>query len=75
MAAFIGMTLLNAISLQMFQKKMNISKSILPVSLEEHLQTLQKICFIYNNERISDDDIYNEGVMGQYAKWIVSRNI
>ena len=42
----LGMTLLNAISLHMFQNKINISPPVLPASLAEHLQILKKMCFI-----------------------------
>ena len=51
---FIGMALLNAISLQMFQNKIKISPTVLPANLTEHLQISKKMCLIYNDKRISE---------------------
>ena len=55
------MALLNAISLQMFQNKIKISPTLLPVNLTEHLQISIKMCFICNDKRISDNNTKNEG--------------
>ena len=59
------MTPLNAISIQMFQSKMKISPSVLPVSLVEYLHIFKKMCFICNDKPISDNDTYNEVVTGR----------
>ena len=61
----LGMALLNAISLQMFQNKMKISLTVILVSLVEHLQILKKISFICNDEHIIDNNIYNKGDTGR----------
>ena len=61
----LGMTLLNAISLNMFQNKIKISPLVLPTSLAEHLQILIKMCFICLNKRISDNDTYSDSFIGR----------
>ena len=42
------MSLLNAMSLQMFQYKMKISLTVLPVRLAEKLPILKMFAFIYS---------------------------
>ena len=63
---FIDMPLLNAILLQMFQIKMKIYSSVLPLSLAEH-QLIFKICasFICNDECISYSNPYSQGGTGR----------
>ena len=39
---------------------MKISQTVLPVILAEHLQILEKICFICNDKCISDSITYNK---------------
>ena len=58
---FTGMALLNSILLEMFQNKIKISPTALPVNLAEHLQVLKKICFICNDKYISDNNTKNKG--------------
>ena len=54
------MAVLNAISLQMFQNKIKISSTVLPVNLTEHLKISRKIYFICNDKRISDNNRKND---------------
>ena len=48
-ATFIGMSLLIAILLQMFQNKIKISAKLFPVNHTEHLQISKKMCFVMVN--------------------------
>ena len=54
------MAVLNAISLQMFQNKIKISSTVLPVNLTEHLKISRKIYFICNDKHISDNNRKND---------------
>ena len=54
------MALLNALSKQIFRKKIKISSTVLPISLSEHLQILKKMCFICNDKGISENNPYNQ---------------
>ena len=58
---FIGMALIKAIPLQMFQNKMKISPPVLWVCPAEHLQIYKKTYFICNDECTSDNNTYNNG--------------
>ena len=69
---FIGMAMLNAISLQMFQMKMKISPQIISMSWAEHLQILKRctlsamtstlVTIVHITRMVLDD-----------AKWIMPR--
>ena len=48
---FISMTMLNVITLQMFQSKMKVSPPVLSAILTEHLKMVKKMCFICNDDR------------------------
>ena len=45
----------------MFQNKIKISPTVLPVNLAEHLQVFKWICFIRNDKLISDNNTKNKG--------------
>lgn len=57
---FIRSSLLNVVWLQKFRNIIKISSTVLPVRPVEYLQVSKKICFIGNNEHISDKNVYNE---------------
>ena len=57
----IGMALLRAILLQIFQSKMRIPPPVGLVRLTKHLRILKKMSFICNNEYIIDNNAYNKG--------------
>ena len=59
------MTLLNTISLQMFQNKMKISQQYFPLVSLGITGFFWKMFFIYNDKRISDKNMYNEGSFGR----------
>ena len=63
---FIGMALLNAILLQMFRNKINISPPVLPISSAKHLKTYKNMCFICSHEEhISDNTTNNNDGIGR----------
>ena len=71
---FIGMALLNAISLLMFQNKFKISPTVLPINLTEHIQIFKKMFYICM-KNASVTIIKRTSVVLDSAKWIVPKSI
>ena len=74
-SVFIGMALLNSISLQMFQKKMKIFSTAVSINLTDHLQFFFKMCFIGNDKHVRDNNTYNNGGIGQCEMYFVKEHL
>ena len=55
-----------AVLLLMFKNNMKTSRTLLSVNLAEHLQVFKKMCLIYSDNRITDNNTNKEVGAGLY---------